>query len=400
MATKGHILCGVCEVQDVTTVAEHWCPECDEGLCSSCLKYHTASKSSRNHDVISVDNYSKLPPSIASIKQHCPDHDKKFQNYCPQHESLCCPICISTVHRKCEVLAIDNIIKASKESSLLEQIETAIGNIKFNIDSVIQDREENLETIKNSDRNFKKRNLSCRKEIRQVISQDAVSRHQEKMAFTDFDSSRLIVLNDNGIFDFAMCLPTRPVDITCIDDKTVAISHSRPSNEIKIVDITTKQIVKTILKTSNQCCGISYCGKNLIYYEEGTGIKTVPVSGGRSYLLVKQTSNGFWNYITASREKIYQTCLQSNTLICFTMTGQKIWEYKDSVLAGPCGIATDSEGNIYVASRTNDSIVILSPDGKYARTILTKESGLRRILGFIYMKKESFYWSPTSVNQL
>jgi hypothetical protein len=51
----------ICEVQHITKDADQWCPECDEGLCSDCEKYHQTSKASRNHGVISIENYHKLP---------------------------------------------------------------------------------------------------------------------------------------------------------------------------------------------------------------------------------------------------------------------------------------------------------------------------------------------------
>lgn len=550
MATQGHILCGVCEVQDVTTVAEHWCPECDEGLCSSCLKYHIAFKSSRNHDVISVDNYSKLPPSIASIKQHCPDHDKKFQNYCPQHESLCCPICISSVHRKCEVLAIDDIIRSSKESSLIEHIERSIDNMKLNIDKITKDREENLKTIKNQRQKFQTEIREIRGKInshldkleQQIlkelqVSEDKITQEIEnllsnltihndtvtvlqntisdiksyasdlqtflgsksieadvikekhflheltengslectdllftrndklsdilstittfgaistettppsiiimtekeneaqlmavqmakpksiddinlvikktlnlpkgsksnyvtgcsitstgKMIFTDFENNRVIVLNDSGTLDCEIFASNRPVDVTCIDDKTVAVSHNWSPYEIDIADITTKQVVK-VVKVSGWCCGVSYCQDKLIYCEQGTGIKTVSLSGGITSSLVKQNVNGFWNYVTTFGKKLYLTCLEANTVTCYTMAGKMVWEYKDKfILDGPCGVTVDNESNVYVASQNNDSVIILSSEGTYARTILTKEHGIEKISGVHFSKERN-----------
>ncbi|XP_071168511.1 uncharacterized protein [Mytilus edulis] len=550
MATKGNILCGVCEVQDVTTVAEHWCPECDDGLCSSCLKYHTASKSSRNHDVISVDNYSKLPPSIASIKQHCPVHDKKFQNYCPQHESLCCPICISTVHRKCEVLAIDDIIRSSKESSLIEHIEKNIDNMKLNIDKITKDREENLKTIKNQRQKFQTEIRDIRgkinshldkleqqilnelqvsedkitKEIEHLLSnltihndtvsvlqntisdiksyasdlqtflgskrieEDVIKEEQflheltengsleftdllfirndklsdilstittfgaistkmtppsiiirteneneaqlmsvqitkpksiddinllikqtlnlqkgnkpnyvtgcnitpsGKMIFIDFENNRVIVLNDSGTLDCEMFVSNRPVDVTCIDDKTVAVSHNWSPYEIDIADITTKKVVK-VVQVSCWCCGVSLYQDKLVYYEQGTGIKTVSLSGGSTSSLVKQNVKGFWNYVTTFENKLYHTCLEANTVTCYTMAGQMVWEYKDKfIIDGPCGVTVDKEANVYVASQNNDSVVILSPDGTYARTILTKENGIDKITGIRFSEERN-----------
>jgi hypothetical protein len=62
MATPRTIICGICEAQYITKHAEQWCTECDEDLCSNCEnKFHKISKATRDHDVISIENYHKLP---------------------------------------------------------------------------------------------------------------------------------------------------------------------------------------------------------------------------------------------------------------------------------------------------------------------------------------------------
>ena len=71
MAASRHILCGICEAQHITKYADQWCPECDEGLCSDCENHHKVSKASRNHGVISIENYLKLPSSISEIGNQC-----------------------------------------------------------------------------------------------------------------------------------------------------------------------------------------------------------------------------------------------------------------------------------------------------------------------------------------
>jgi hypothetical protein len=73
-----NILCAICEAQDITKYADHWCPECDEGLCSDCQNHHNISKSSRSHCVISIENYHQLPSSISEIGNHCKYHDMKY----------------------------------------------------------------------------------------------------------------------------------------------------------------------------------------------------------------------------------------------------------------------------------------------------------------------------------
>ena len=115
MATSSDVLCSICEVQDTIKNADNWCPECEEGLCSECLKHHSASKYTKSHEVISIENYHKIPQSVSKIVQHCTEHDRQYQNYCPMHESLCCPLCISENHNdSLGLLAIENIVKTAK----------------------------------------------------------------------------------------------------------------------------------------------------------------------------------------------------------------------------------------------------------------------------------------------
>ncbi|XP_052087115.1 uncharacterized protein LOC127724235 [Mytilus californianus] len=155
MASSSTITCGVCESQHTTTKADFWCPECDEGLCSQCLKHHSASKGTRNHEVISVDNYKQLPPSIANISQYCSLHDRKFQNYCPQHESLCCPQCIQSNHATCNgILSLENVIQTAKTSVLLESLDQNIKNLKINVERLVEDRKQNLDEIQKQRQKF------------------------------------------------------------------------------------------------------------------------------------------------------------------------------------------------------------------------------------------------------
>ena len=56
MATSGDILCVICEAQHITKHADHWCPECDEGLCADCENHHKISRGTRNHGIISIEN--------------------------------------------------------------------------------------------------------------------------------------------------------------------------------------------------------------------------------------------------------------------------------------------------------------------------------------------------------
>lgn len=148
MATSSDVLCSICEAQHTIKNADNWCPECEEGLCSECLKHHSVSKYTKSHEVISIENYHKIPQSVSKIVQHCTEHDRQYQNYCPMHESLCCPLCISENHNDCVgLLALENIVKTAKTSAMLDSIEDTLKDISSNMERVRRDREENLTKI-------------------------------------------------------------------------------------------------------------------------------------------------------------------------------------------------------------------------------------------------------------
>jgi hypothetical protein len=145
----GDILCGICESQHITKCAGHWCPECEEGLCSECQKHHSLSKASRTHGIISIENYKKLPQSISEIVHNCKDHEMKVTIYCPKHDTICCPICISTNHKNCvNLMAIPELIKTAKTSSIIATMEQSLRDMKHNIDIAVKDREGNLSSIR------------------------------------------------------------------------------------------------------------------------------------------------------------------------------------------------------------------------------------------------------------
>ncbi|XP_052089979.1 uncharacterized protein LOC127726602 [Mytilus californianus] len=167
MAASDVILCGICVAQHVSQVADYWCPECDEGLCSSCKNYHGVSKASRQHGIISIDHYKKLPAEICKIEQNCTEHDKKFQIFCPGHDKLCCIICIFEKHKECTgMFIIDEAIKSSRSSTLFGSLEESLKDIQENIERVVKDRKANLADIKQQ--HFK--SLNDIKETRQKLN--------------------------------------------------------------------------------------------------------------------------------------------------------------------------------------------------------------------------------------
>ena len=549
MATSRDILCGICEAQHVTKYADHWCPECDEGLCATCENHHIISKGTRNHGIISIENYKKLPSFISEIGHHCKDHDMKYKIFCQIHDKPCCPDCISTNHKDCVgLLSIREIIKTSQTSTLIDDIEQSLTNIKYNIDNVIKNREQNLSEIRHQRQIFhdqvkqmrvkinshldileqtilkelddaedkikskienllkqlsaesktvegiqrdisaikeyasdlqtflgskaieeeakkeekyimalsedgclQQLNLKCNIEnkikgilstmtsfgsvsietsppsvtiktikskqaqIMSVIQAPSVKSINDikltlhntfnipkgkntttgcivcpngKMILADcYSNKRLVILNDDGTLDKEIpCSMGYPFDVTYLDDRTVAVSTDKG---IEIININTKKTGRNI-NISQWCCGITYHNGVLLWCEERSGIQMMKLSDDRITTLVKQSNLPPYSYITTCREKIYQTNRNTNTVTCYTIKGDKLWEYKDeSVLIDPRGVTVDNDGYVYVTSYNSNSVVVLEPDGRHGRQILSSNGGLKMPTGIYFDKSKN-----------
>ena len=490
MATSRHITFGICEAQHITKYADKWCPECDEGLCSDCENHHKVAKASRNHCVISIENYHKLPSSISEIGNHCEYHDMKYTHFCQHHDKPCCPDCISTNHKDCAgLLSIREIIKTSKTSTLIDNIEENLTDIKNNLDKIVKNRQTNLSEIRQQRQMFQDQIKQMRVKINthldtleqhilqklddtedeieskidnmvKQLSQNSktveglqsdiravkeyasdlqtflgsktiegeVKKEEEnimdlsadgclqqltlrynintkiqdilstiatfgsvsieispasvvikttkdkqaqlvsvmqhptvksindikltlhttfnipnakydshitgcivcpngKLIFVDcLYNSRLVILNDDGTLDKVItCTLGELCDVTCLDDTTVAVSTN---NGIEIININSTK-TKRRIKIGKPCCGITHHNGVLLWCEEKRGIQMMKLSDDRVTTLVKQDNVSFNCYITTCGDKIYQTINDTNTVKCYTMKGDKLWEYKD-----------------------------------------------------------------------
>jgi hypothetical protein len=110
-------------------------------------------KLSRNHTTIPIEEYQKLPSYVLEIKEHCNEHDEKFNLFCKEHECPCCRICIVNNHRDCkEVDILENIITNVKASNMLNELEILIKEMIENIGKIRQNRETNSSAVKEQKR--------------------------------------------------------------------------------------------------------------------------------------------------------------------------------------------------------------------------------------------------------
>ncbi|XP_071145578.1 uncharacterized protein [Mytilus edulis] len=176
--------------------------------------------------------------------------------------------------------------------------------------------------------------------------------------------------------------PNYAFDVTCIDDKTVAVSsNSSYSKQINIINIDTKVI--SSIQTEDKCKGLTYKDGSLMVCVAGKGIQTLNAKSGNSTTIVP-CDLGFYSYIVSSDNKLYYTNSKDHTVTCCDMAGNIIWT--QNVLTDPCGIAVDHAGNVYTVSVSQQTLIVLSEDGQLSRQLLSKNDGLEDAFAIAYDK--------------
>ncbi|VDI09834.1 tripartite motif-containing protein 2/3 [Mytilus galloprovincialis] len=140
------ILCGPCGYAENNKNAENWCTVCEEGLCADCEKVHKSIKTSRNHRLISIEDFRQI--QHISISLTCKDHDKRLELYCKTHDVAVCFGCVPSHHRTCsDVIPLDKAAENAKHSTALADLEDTLTGTLQNLEQIITDRESALENF-------------------------------------------------------------------------------------------------------------------------------------------------------------------------------------------------------------------------------------------------------------
>ncbi|XP_052079892.1 uncharacterized protein LOC127718037 [Mytilus californianus] len=175
MASGKHIPCGPCRFDDVTKDAGRWCTNCEEGLCEDCENVHRKSKTSRNHQVISLEDYRKI--ENVSISQVCEHHGENLEWFCKTHDEVLCVVCVPSKHKSCsDVIPITVNSANSRQSTALFDLEETIGRTLRNVKQCIKNRESATKEIEKQEIVVKTMVLETRMKINSHLD-----RLQEKL---------------------------------------------------------------------------------------------------------------------------------------------------------------------------------------------------------------------------
>ncbi|CAG2258108.1 unnamed protein product [Mytilus edulis] len=172
MASRLNISCGSCGYEDISKNAKKWCTICEEGFCGECEKYHKSMKVTRDHKMISIEDYRQI--KNISVNLNCEIHGKKLDLYCKKHDIAVCVVCIPSEHKSCsssDVISIDDASKIAKQSSALLDLEGTISTTIDNVKLCIKDREMALKIVNEDEQTIRKTITDTRKNINKYLDE-------------------------------------------------------------------------------------------------------------------------------------------------------------------------------------------------------------------------------------
>ncbi|VDI42706.1 Hypothetical predicted protein [Mytilus galloprovincialis] len=144
--------------------AKKWCTSCDEGLCEECEKNHRKTNTTRDHKLISIDDYRKIDDVPVSFI--CSVHDKKLEWFCKSYDQSLCVVCLPSEHRSCsDVIPIDVAATNASQSTAISDLQEAIEATLRNIAHCITNRNTTKNDIEKQDENVRIIIRETRKQI-------------------------------------------------------------------------------------------------------------------------------------------------------------------------------------------------------------------------------------------
>ncbi|CAC5413866.1 unnamed protein product [Mytilus coruscus] len=196
-----------------------------------------------------------------------------------------------------------------------------------------------------------------------------------RILILDRISTSLLLFSKNGKYlEKVMVVGSPPSDICYIKHNLIAVTIQHRET-ILLIDFLKKQITNTI-KVSQNSFGIDSNGEVLVVNLHGCPPTLLTVNLDGNILSEIKVPGKFTIRTALSKNNIVCTDWHNRHIYCYTTDGILLWTNKYEDICEPFGITIDKNGFIFVASRKNDKIVVLSEDGETSKTILSKENGI------------------------
>ncbi|CAC5374057.1 unnamed protein product [Mytilus coruscus] len=183
--------------------------------------------------------------------------------------------------------------------------------------------------------------------------------------------SHLLLFSNEGMFMREVVTFTRYSPDTCfVRNNTVAVTLGL-EKQTALVDVEKNKIIKTI-DLSHVCDGVASDNQMLVI--SSMKKSTIVNLNDDSNTILKGI---LANCVAFFKGNIYGSICKENKVCCYKSTGETLWTFMHHDIEKPGQLTLDKNGFVYIASRGNYKIVVISPDGKTCKTILSEADGIK-----------------------
>ncbi|CAG2232739.1 unnamed protein product [Mytilus edulis] len=181
----------------------------------------------------------------------------------------------------------------------------------------------------------------------------------------------LLMFSNDGMFMRKVVEFTEPTWDTCfIRNNTVAVTLEM-QNQTALVDVEKNKIFKSI-NLSHKCLSVTSDGQILVISSKEKS--TIVNLNDMSHKILEGVKA---NSVALFKGNIYGTNFWENKVCCYKSTGETLWTSIHEDFERPQGLTLDKNGFVYVVSMPNNSVVVVAPDGKTCKTILSKADRIK-----------------------
>ncbi|XP_060573182.1 transcription intermediary factor 1-beta-like [Ruditapes philippinarum] len=173
--------CQPCKGDGDIVQAEGYCENCNEFICSSCIKAHRKLAGTKNHVIKSKDEMLTVLSSQSDpCTELCDVHKTEIVKiYCQDHNSVGCGDCTVLEHTSCKVQLVSDVSCNYDNGDELVQLKHSIDHLMKNLDSCKQEIKCSLVTADEIKITILKEIKTFRKEMNNYLDRVEIDLIQE-----------------------------------------------------------------------------------------------------------------------------------------------------------------------------------------------------------------------------
>ena len=186
-------------------------------------------------------------------------------------------------------------------------------------------------------------------------------------------------------------LPSKPWDVSATDCGNAIITLPELM-QLQFIDIVPKLNTGRVIQLDKNVYGVDTLDNEIYVTCFDMGARYVEDSCGEIQVLNKQGNlirklgllqdgssllrTPFNLKVSPTSGKVYVVDPFNDSITCLKPDNSLVYQYKDSELVNPRGLAVDNEDNIVVCGGNSNNVKTISADGKKATTLVSSEDGI------------------------